>query len=102
MVVAGMYEQEIVAYALFGILLNFLISMLFTLYLSKNIGLDEMIKSMGAKRQNPLIKLALFIPYAKVLITLYRVAILQLYFLNRGYSHKEYWIYLTHDDKIKE
>ncbi len=100
--IAGMFEQEIAAYVIYGIFLNFLFSILFAMYLSKNIGVEEMARNMGTKQQSLLVKLSLFIPYAKMLITLYRVAILQIYFLNRGYSHKEFWIYLTHDDKIKE
>ena len=100
--IAGMFEQEIAAYVIYGIFLNFLFSILFAMYLSKNIGVEEMAKNMGTKQQSLFVKLALFIPFAKMLITLYRVAILQIYFLNRGYSHKEFWIYLTHDDKIKE
>ena len=100
--IAGMFEQEIAAYVIYGIFLNFLFSILFAMYLSKNIGVEEMAKNMGTKQQSLFVKLSLFIPYAKMLITLYRVAILQIYFLNRGYSHKEFWIYLTHDDKIKE
>lgn len=97
-----MFEQEIAAYIIYGIFLNFLFSILFAMYLSKNIGVEEMARNMGTKQQSLLVKLSLFIPYAKMLITLYRVAILQIFFLNRGYSHKEFWIYLTHDDKIKE
>ncbi len=100
--IAGMYEQEIVAYMIFGIFLNFLLSMMFGLYLSKNIGAEEMVKSMGDKQQSFFVKLSLFIPFAKMLVVLYRVAILQIFFLNRGYTHKEFWIYLTHNDKIKE
>ncbi len=100
--IAGMFEQEIAAYIIYGIFLNFLFSILFAMYLSKNIGVEEMARNMGTKQQSLLVKLSLFIPYAKMLITLYRVAILQIFFLNRGYSHKEFWIYLTHDDKIKE
>jgi hypothetical protein len=92
----GMYEQNFMAYMIFGLILNFLFSILFGLYLSKNIGLEEMIASKGEKEQSLLVSLSLFVPYAKMLITLYRVAILQIYFLNKGYSHKEFWIYMTH------
>ena len=100
--IAGMFEQEIAAYVIYGIFLNFLFSILFAMYLSKNIGVEEMAKNMGTKQQNLFVKLSLFIPYMKMLVTLYRVAVLQIFFLNKGYTHKEYWIYLTHDDKIKE
>ena len=97
--IAGMYEQDFIAYIIFGLILNFLFSILFGIYLSKNIGIQEMIESKGDKEQSVLVSLSLFIPYAKMLITLYRVAILQLFFLNKGYSHKEIWIYMTSEQQ---
>jgi len=95
--IAGMYEQDFMAYVIFGIILNFLFSILFGVYLSKNIGMQDMIESKGDKQQSLFVTLSLFIPYAKMIVTLYRVAILQIYFLNRGYSHKEFWIYITNE-----
>ncbi len=95
--IAGMNEQDFMAYIIFGLILNFVFSILFGIYLSKNIGMQEMIESKGNKQQSLLVGLSLFIPYAKMLVTLYRVAILQLYFLNKGYSHKEFWIYMTNE-----
>jgi hypothetical protein len=97
--IAGMYEQDFIAYVIFGLILNFAFSMLFGVYLSKNIGLQEMMTSKGDKEQSILVSISLFIPFAKMLITLYRVAILQLFFLNKGHSHKEFWIYMTHGQK---
>lgn len=93
--IAGMFEQELMAYILFGIILNFIFSLLFGLYLGKNIGVQEMMQTKGEKEQSMLVRLAILIPYAKMLLTLYRVAILQFYFLNQGKTHKEFWIYLT-------
>ena len=90
-----MNEQEFMAYMIFGLILNFVFSILFGLYLSKNIGMQEMINSKGDKEQSIVVSLSLFVPYAKMAVTLYRVAILQIFFLNRGYSHKEFWIYMT-------
>jgi hypothetical protein len=95
--IAGMFEEELAAYVLFGLILNFVFSMLFGLYLGKNIGIEEMMQSRGPKEQPWWMLLFLVVPYAKMLLTLYRVAVLQLFFLNRGYTHKEYWIYLTND-----
>jgi len=95
--IAGMNEQDLMAYLIFGLILNFLFSILFGIYLSKNIGMQEMIESKGDKEQSLLVSISLLIPYAKMLITLYRVAILQLYFLNKGHTHKEFWIYMTHN-----
>lgn len=92
-----MHEQDLIAYVIFGLILNFLFSILFGIYLSKNIGMEEMIRSKGEKEQSILISMTLFVPYAKMLVTLYRVAILQIFFLNKGYTHKEFWIYLTHE-----
>ena len=100
--IAGMYEQDFIAYVIFGIFLNFLFSMMLGLYLTKNIGIEEMMRNMGKKEQSLFVKLSLFIPFAKMIIILYRVAILQIFFLNKGYTHKEFWVYLTNDDKIKE
>jgi len=94
--ITGMHEQDLIAYMIFGLVLNFVFSMMFGLYLSKNIGMQEMINSKGDKEQNILISLSLLVPYAKMFITLYRVGILQIYFLNKGFSHKEFWIYMTH------
>ena len=97
--IAGMYEQDFVAYMIFGLILNFAFSILFGLYLSNNIGMKEMIESKGEKEQSILVSISLFIPFAKMLVTLYRVAILQLFFLNKGLTHKEFWIYMTHEQK---
>ena len=94
--IAGMNEQDLVAYIIFGLTLNFVFSIMFGIYLSKNIGMEEMIKSKGDKNQSLLVSFSLLIPFAKMLITLYRVAILQFYFLNKGFSHKEFWVYMTH------
>ncbi len=95
--IAGMYEQDFIAYIIFGLLLNFAFSILFGIYLSKNIGMKEMLESKGDKEQSILVSLSLFIPFAKMLITLFRVAILQVYFLNKGHTHKEFWIYMTNN-----
>ncbi len=91
----GLYEQNFAAVIVFGVAVNFLFSLLFGWYLSQNIGTEEMMRTRGAKRPSPWMALTLVIPYARMLVVLYRIAILQLYFLNRGYSHKAFWIYLT-------
>ncbi|WP_373070124.1 hypothetical protein [Sulfurimonas sp.] len=95
--IAGMLEQDFIAYLIFGLTLNFVFSILFGMYLTKNIGMEEMLKSKGDKQQSLLVSISLFIPFAKMLVTLYRVTILQIYFLNRGYTHKEFWVYMTHN-----
>lgn len=92
-------SQDTFAYAIFGLILNFVFSIAFGLYLSKNIGVEEMILSKGDREQPWWLSLSLAIPYAKMAITLYRVAILQLYFLDQGKTHKEYWIYLTSQEE---
>jgi len=97
--IAGMYEQDFIAYMIFGLILNFVMSIMFGVYLSKNIGMQEMMETKGDKQQSILVSLTLFIPYAKMFVTLYRVAILQFFFLNKGYSHKEFWIYMTSEQE---
>lgn len=97
--IAGMYEQNFIAYVIFGLILNFVFSIMFGVYLSNNIGMKEMMESKGNKEQPLFIQLSLLVPYAKMFITLYRVAILQLFFLNKGYTHKEFWIYMTNEQK---
>ncbi len=94
----GLYEQDIVAIVLLGILANFFFSFLFGWYLSKNIGTEEMLLSRGQKRSSWLMGLALLVPFAKMIVTLYRVAVLQFYFLDRGYTHKDFWVYITRDE----
>ncbi|MDD5716772.1 MAG: hypothetical protein PHW64_03130 [Sulfuricurvum sp.] len=91
-------SQDVFAYAIFGLILNFVFSIAFGLYLSNNIGVEEMLQSKGDREQPWWLSASLAVPYAKMLITLYRVAILQLYFLNQGRSHKEFWIYLTSNE----
>jgi len=97
--IAGMYEQDFIAYMIFGLILNFALSIMFGVYLSKNIGMKDMLESKGDKQQSILVSISLFIPYAKMFITLYRVAVLQLFFLNKGYTHKEFWIYMTSEQE---
>lgn len=91
-------SNDVFSYAIFGLILNFVFSIAFGLYLSKNIGVEEMMHSKGNREQPWWLAISLAIPYAKMIITLYRVAILQLYFLDQGKSHKEFWIYLTTDE----
>ncbi len=91
-------SPEFFSYAIFGVILNFVFSMAFGVYLSNNIGIEEMILSKGEKEQPWWLSLSLAIPFAKMIITLYRVAILQFYFLDQGKSHKEFWIYLTSEE----
>ena len=97
-----MFEQDLLAYIIFGIILNFVFSMMFGLYLSNNIGVETMMKTKGDKQQEWWSIFILVIPFAKMLLTLYRVSILQIYFLNRGYTHKDYWIYITSSSSKEE
>jgi len=91
-------SPEFFSYAIFGVILNFIFSMAFGVYLSNNIGIEEMLLSKGEKEQQWWLSLSLAIPFAKMVITLYRVAILQFYFLDQGKSHKEFWVYLTTEE----
>jgi hypothetical protein len=96
-VLFGLYEQDVVALVLLGVLANFAYTFSFSWYLSHNIGVEEMMLSRGNRRLGWLTGFSLLVPFAKMLLTLYRVAVLQLLFLNQGRTHKEFWVYLTHD-----
>ncbi len=67
--------------------------------MSQNIGMEEMMQTKGSKEQKWWMPVSLLVPYVKMFITLYRVTILQIYFLNQGRSHKDYWLYLTSSDE---
>jgi hypothetical protein len=88
-------SPELFPYLVFGLILNFVFSIVFGLYLTNNIGIEEMMMTKGEKEQPWWMSLSLAVPYAKMAITLYRVAILQFYFLDQGKTHKDFWIYLT-------
>lgn len=92
----AMTDQEIMSLIGFGIISNFMFSFIFGMYMSKNIGLERMLETAGEHKQPTWMSMMLFIPFAKMAITLYRVTILQFAFLNQGKSHHDYWIYLTH------
>ncbi len=95
----SLYEQDVVAIVLLGIVANFAFSIAFGLYMSKNIGLEQMMLSKGNKQNSWVVSISLLLPYIKMFITLYRVIILQVYFLNTGRTHQEYWEYLTKESR---
>ena len=82
---------EFYSYTIFGVILNFVFSMAFGVYLSNNIGVQEMVLSKGDQEQPWWMFFTLIVPFAKMVITLYRVAVLQFYFLNEGKTHKDFW-----------
>lgn len=92
----AMTDQEILSFVGFGIMSNFIFSFIFGIYMSKNIGVETMLETAGKNKQPAWMGLMLFVPFAKMAITLYRVAVLQFLFLNQGRSHYDYWLYLTH------
>ncbi len=95
----AMTDQEILSFIGFGIISNFIFSFVFGYYMSKNIGLERMLETAGEHKQPAWMSLMLFVPFAKMAITMYRVAVLQFFFLNQGKSHFDYWDYLTHTSK---
>jgi len=97
-VLFGLFEQDLIAVALLGVVANFIFSFLFSWHLMQNIGMETMLETRGKKPQGWFSGLSLAVPFAKMVLTLYRVAVLQLYFLNRGYSYRDYWVYLTRDE----
>jgi len=93
-----MSEQDIFTVILFGLMTNFIFSMLFAMLLHKNINPREMITIMDTKEIKKTTwykKVVIIIPFAKTVMVLYRVYILQVYFLNQGKSYKDYMKYLV-------
>jgi ABC-type uncharacterized transport system permease subunit len=93
-----MSEQDIFAVILFGLMTNFIFSMLFAMLLHKNINPQEMIAIMDTKELKKTAwykRVVIIIPFAKTVMVLYRVYILQVYFLNQGKSYKDYMKYLV-------
>ena len=96
----GFPEELVISYVIFGVIMNFLISLLFGLYITKNIGIVKMMQIGGEYRQPWWLGFAIFIPFLKMGITLYRIYVLQIYFLNQGRSHQEFFEYLVEKNKL--
>ena len=47
--IIGMNEQDLIAYIIFGLMMNFLFSIIVGMYLTKNIGFEDMVKLKGDK-----------------------------------------------------
>lgn len=92
----AMTDHEILSLIGYGIISNFIFSFIFGYYMSKNIGIETMLETANTYKQPAWMGAMLFVPFAKMIITLYRVIVLQLFFLNRGRSHHDFWDYLTH------
>jgi hypothetical protein len=91
----GLPEDQVIAYFMFGIIFNFVISALFGSYILKNVGMHKMMELSQNYRQPAWVGLMIFIPFAKVALVLYRAYILQIYFLNRGLTHLDFFEHLV-------
>lgn len=90
-------EQDIFTLALFGLITNFFFSVMFGLLINRNVGIVEVMRIVKDKKQPWYHTFALVIPFAKAVMVLYRVYILQVYFLNRGKSYRDFLIYILQD-----
>jgi len=88
-------EQDIFSIALFGLIVNFVFSIMFGILINRNVGIVEVMKIVRDKKQPWYYSVALIIPFAKAILTLYRVYILQIHFLNKGKSYRDFLIYIT-------
>jgi hypothetical protein len=92
-----LFEADIFTIFLFGITANFLFSMLFAFFINTNIPFMELIELAKRERNSkkPIFSIIiLFMPFVKATVILYRVYILQIYFLNRGKSYRDFAEYL--------
>ncbi len=87
-------EQDIFSLALFGLITNFFFSIMFGILINKNVGIMEVMKIARHKKQPWYYTVTLIIPFLKAVVVLYRVYILQVYFLNRGKSYKDFLLYI--------
>jgi len=92
-----MSEQDIFTIVLFGLMANFFFSIMFGMLINRNIGIMEVVKIVrGHKTPQPWYQVILIvIPFAKAIFTLYRVYILQVYFLNQGKSYRDFLLYMV-------
>jgi uncharacterized membrane protein len=91
-----MSEQDIFSIVLFGLMANFFFSIMLGVLINRNVGIMEVVKIVrGKKKVQPFYQIVLIIvPFAKAVHTLYRVYILQVYFLNQGKSYKDFLLYM--------
>jgi succinate dehydrogenase hydrophobic anchor subunit len=90
----GFSESDFFSLVLYGLLVNFIFSILFGLLLNNNIPIPKMIKLAQSYKQPWWMPLTLIIPFAKMVLILYRVYILQVYFINQGKSYDDFVVYM--------
>jgi uncharacterized membrane protein len=90
-----MLEQDIFTIALFGLITNLFFSIMFGVLINQNVGIIEVMKIVKGRKQPWYLAFSFLVPFAKAIITLYRVYILQVYFLNRGKSYQEFLAYIV-------
>ena len=92
-----MSDQDIFSIVLFGLMANFFFSIMFGVLINRNVGMMEVIKIVkGKHRSQPWYQILLIIiPFGKAIFTLYRVYILQVYFLNQGKTYKDYLLHMV-------
>jgi hypothetical protein len=91
----GFYEDDFFAIVLFGLVTNFLFSIMLGILINSNVGIVEVMKIVKDRKQPWYLTFLIVVPFAKAVLTLWRVYILQVYFLNRGRSYKDFLLYLT-------
>ncbi len=69
--------------------------MMFGVLIHKNVGFIEVVKIVRGKRQPWYVGVLLVIPFAKAVLTLWRVYVLQVYFLNKGKSYRDFLLYMV-------
>ena len=90
-----MSEQDIFSIVLFGLMTNFFFSIMFGILINRNVGIIEVLKIVKGKQKPWYQTLLIVIPFGKAILTLYRVYVLQVYFLNQGKTYKDYLVYMV-------
>lgn len=97
----GLEEADFFTFLLFGLIANFLFSIMFGLLINSNVGVQDLMKLVQKYKQPWWMPFTIIVPFAKMVLTLYRVYILQVYFLNRGKSYYDFLVYTFEKESTK-
>jgi hypothetical protein len=97
----GLNEADFFAVIVFGIVANFAFSLYFGFLLQQNIKFGDIVNLMRSRKtpQPWYFTILIIIPFGKVFLVLWRVYVLQIYFLNRGRSYHDFMKYMIEHGK---
>jgi hypothetical protein len=92
----GFNQADVFAIIVFGLFTNFAFTLYFSFLIEKNVSFHTIIAMLKERKQKPwYIVVLIIIPFGKALLTLWRVYVLQIYFLNRGKTYTDFFKYIN-------